>query len=78
MRWSPDLKDYGRPTDNLTALQLASVRDRYYVTRHLALSVSSFLGLLFVFQSFLFVSCFSLFLFTCAQLCFLFVTLFIT
>ena len=40
VRLRPDLKDYSRPSDSLTALQLASIRDRYYVARHLALSVS--------------------------------------
>ena len=40
LRLRPDLKDIQRPSDNLTALQLASVRGSYYVVRHLALSVS--------------------------------------
>lgn len=41
VRLRPDLKDMRRPSDNLTALQLASLNSRYYVVRHLALSVSS-------------------------------------
>ena len=42
VRQRPDLKDMRRPTDNLTALHLASVNSRYYVVRHLALSVSMY------------------------------------
>ena len=40
MRFCPDMKDIIRPSDNLTALHLASVRDKHDVVRHLALSVS--------------------------------------
>ena len=40
VRHRPDVKDICRPTDNLTALHLASVNSRFYVVRHLALSVS--------------------------------------
>ena len=39
VRWRPDLKDMARPSDSITALHLASARDRLYVVRHLALSV---------------------------------------
>ena len=41
VRQRPDVKDVCRPTDNLTALHLASVNSRLYVVRHLALSVST-------------------------------------
>lgn len=40
VRYHPDSKDIVRPSDNVTALHLASVRDKLDVVTHLALSVS--------------------------------------
>ena len=41
LRQSPETVNWRRPTDSLSPLHLAGVRDKLFLTRHLALSVST-------------------------------------